>query len=414
VAIELPWLLGGPPAFSFVVFPTPEALVNSPGVTLPGLYGTSDCPVVGYSEAALLAILERSYPAGYLAAMRLSPTGGYELIQAAAKTLRRASDAVAELYCCSLLAFAHGPAFSTGLVEFFRLTADEGAITIRAGTHVRTGRTGRRYVTASDAVFGALDLGPVTVQATAIEPDQTYDVPGVVITAGGEAIAGEIDEIAELGAGSGFDPNMQVRQMAAFVGGRTPCLDGLGEDVGVPRFAGESDDRYRLRILQRPDTVSPDAIERGLDLLLGPLGLHACLRQVGTERLPGFFYDAGSSSDSPQVPTNNYAYDMDFTVRPADRYKLLLDIGTFRGFFVVGVPAIPDIAEFGMFYDTATTDTFPLQNAYDTTSPTAQNVAYDGFSTLNSSIYQAIHSMLDEKRAAGVSFELLLDPLGCN
>lgn len=412
MAIELTWFLA--PLESFTIGDPPEALVNSPGPILPGLYGVNECPIVGYTQEQLLAVLERSYPKTYLAGLRLSPTGGYELLQAAAKTFKRVSAAVAELYCCSLLAFAHGAAFSGGLVEFLRETDDGGAITIRVGTLVRASRSGRLYRISADAVFGPTDLGPVIVAAIAVEPDIAYDAPGTVITAGAEAIPGEIDTIAELAAGSGFDPSIQVRQTGPFVGGRSPCLDGLGEDVNVLRLVGETDDRYRLRILQRPDTVSPAAIERGLDLLLGALGLHACLREVGTERLPGFFYDAGSSSDSPQVPANNYAYDMDFSVRPADRYKLLLDLASFRGFFLVGVPPIPDIAEFGMFYDTALGDPFPLSNAYDTTSQTQQNVAYDGFSALNSSIYMAIHDMLNEKRAAGVGFELVLDPLGCD
>jgi len=81
---------------------------------------------------------------------------------------------------------------------------------------------------------------------------------------------------------------------------------------------------------------------------------------------------------------------------------------------MIGVPPIPDLADFGMAYDGATSDAFPQQNAYDTTSLTQPNVAYDGFSTLNSSIYQAIFDMINEKRAAGVGFELYLETIGCD
>jgi hypothetical protein len=306
------WLLASPPSSS-----------STSGITLPPVYGSpEECPVVGFTQAELLAIIERSYPKSYLEGLRSSPTGGYEQMQAAAKLFERVSRAVAELYCCSLLAFAHGPAFTTGLVEFFRETFVEGAVTIKAGSFVRASRSGRRFILMNDVVFGPTDLGPMPVSVFAEEPDQTYDLQGVTITAGGESIPGEIDTIDATASGSGFDPNLQVRQLATFSGGRTPCLDGLGEDLLVPRLADESDDRYRLRIIQKPDTVSPLAIERGLDLLLGSLGLHACLREVGTERFPGIFYDAGSSADSPQDPANNFAYDMDFSLRPADRFKL--------------------------------------------------------------------------------------------
>jgi hypothetical protein len=400
----LNWLLAS--------LPTPSGVGN--GFSLPPLYGSStDCPVVGFTQAQLLAIIERSYPREYLEGLRSSPTGGYEQLEAAALVFERVSRAVAELYCCSLLAYAHGPAFSTGVVEFVRETDAEGAITIKAGSFVAASANGRRFVISADVVFGPTDLGPVAVAVVAEEPDQAYDLQGVFLSASGQTLPGEVDTIAELALGSGFDPNMQVRQLASFSGGRTPCLDGLGQDLLVPRFEGESDDRYRLRIIQKPDTVSPAAIERGLDLLLNALGLHACLREVGTERLPGIFYDAGSSADSPQVPANNYAYDMDFSTRPADRFKVWLDAASFRGFFLVGLPPVPDLADFGMAYDGAVTDVFPQQNAYDTTSLTQPNVAYDGFSTLNTSLYMAIYDMINEKRAAGVGFELYLETIGC-
>lgn len=401
------------PAFFLWLLSSPPSSSSTSGITLPPVYGSpEECPVIGLTQTELLAIIERSYPKSYLEGLRSSPTGGYEQMQAAAKLFERVSRAVAELYCCSLLAFAHGPSYTTGLVEFFRETFVEGAVTIKAGSFVRASRSGRRFVVVNDVVFGPTDLGPVPVSVFGEEPDQTYDVQGVTITAGGETIAGEVDTIDATAEGSGFDPNLHVRQLATFSGGRTPCLDGLGEDLLVPRLADESDDRYRLRIIQKPDTVSPLALERGLDLLLGALGLHACLREVGTERLPGLFYDAGSSADSPQDAAHNFAYDMDFSLRPEDRFKLYLNNAEFRGFMLIGVPTIPDLADFGMAYD-ASGGVFPQQNAYDTTSPTQPNVAYDGFSTLNASIYQAIYDMVNEKRAAGVGFELYIETIGC-
>lgn len=414
MSFSLPWLLLGPPGPTFFVSDPAEEAFNSPGPVLPPTFAGSECPIIGFTQAELLAVIEKSYPKDYLDGLRSQPNGGYELFQAAAKLLARVSVAVAEYYCCSFLAFAHGPSLSTGQVEFSRATFLEGAVTLGAGSFVRASRSGRLFLTLGAAVFGPTDLGPVVVSVVALEPSQQYDVPGVFVTAGSELVEGEIDELAQLSSTSvGFDPSMRVRQPAATAGGQSACLDGLGEQDGIFRLADESDDRYRLRIVQTPDTISPDALDRGLDNLLGALGLHACVREVGTDRLPGFFFDAGSSADSPQVPANNYAFDMNFVTRPADRFKLLLSEADFRGFLLIGLPPIADLADFGMAFDGTTADAFPQQNAFDTISLTQPNVAYDGFSTLNGSIYRAIYDMVNEKRAAGVGFELYLETIDC-
>jgi hypothetical protein len=72
------------------------------------------------------------------------------------------------------------------------------------------------------------------------------------------------------------------------------------------------------------------------------------------------------------------------------------------------------MADFGAFFDTATSDPFPLQNAYDTIALDQNNAAYDGFVLLNTSIYRAVYDMINEKKAAGVGFELYLETIGCD
>lgn len=399
----LHWVLASPPA-------TGEAAAND---SLPPTFSASSCVEQGYDQAALLAVVERSYPRDYLEGLRSRPGGGYELFQSAAAVLARCSDAVSELYCCSLLAFAHGGVLATGTVEFYRNDFSGGAVTLGQGSFVATSRTGRRFLTQAPVVFGSTDLGPhaVGVQAEAVGSE--YNVAGVTLTAGGESLEGEIDTVLRLAPTSvGFDPAVQVRQLAPTSGGLSACLDGLGGDVLIPRQTLEQDDRYRLRIVTTPDTVSPDAIQRGLDGILGALGQHGCLREVGTPRLPGLFFDAGSSADSPQVPAHNFAFDMDFSVRPDDRFKLLLSLRDSRAFFLIGVPRLVE-TDFGAAFDGATTDAFPLQNAFDTTSPTASSAAFDGFTTLQGSLYRSIFAMLDQKRAAGVGFELYIESVSC-
>jgi len=131
-----------------------------------------------------------------------------------------------------------------------------------------------------------------------------------------------------------------VTNDASPTGGRSAMLDELGGERGIGRTPGEVDDAYRERIGRPADTVSPMAIRRAANAVLAPLGSAVCLRQVGSRLMPGFYYDAGSSADSPQVPANNYAYDMNPAVRPEDRFKFYLDYTEFRAFFMIGVPPI--------------------------------------------------------------------------
>lgn len=75
-------------------------------------------------------------------------------------------------------------------------------------------------------------------------------------------------------------------------------LDGIGEDKNLPRFHGETDAVYALRISTIADVVTPNAVKRTLYKIMGALPW--CFREVGTmvgqagaagASLPGFFYD---------------------------------------------------------------------------------------------------------------------------
>lgn len=402
------WVISDPPAVS--PYSPPPPLPPVIGAALP-------CQGIFYTQDYLLRVIDRAYPADYIFTIKAKRNGGYELFQAAAKVEERVSLAISRMQCCAFVLSAEGGEFATGTVEFYREDAAIGAITFRAGTRLSTSIGGRDFITQADAVFGVGDLGPHTVAVRAAAFGYEYNVPGTVITAAGEVLPGEISVIkraiaVDASNAAAIDPNMKVRQLAPTQGGRDACLDGLGNDLGIPRQTGETDAQYRLRILETPDTVSPGAIQRGVDKLLTPLGSAACLREVGTAKLPGFFYDAGASTDATQVPANNYAYDFDFAVRPQDRFKLYLDYTDMRAFFLVGVPRLVDLS-FGLVYDTSSADPFPIQNAYDTTAAAAPNAAYDGFTRLNAAVYKSIYAMVDAKRAAGVRFDLYIEDVGC-
>jgi len=189
-------------------------------------------------------------------------------------------------------------------------------------------------------------------------------------------------------------------------GGRSPMLDELGSERGVFRADNESDDSYRLRVATPADVVSPNAIVRTLNRALAPFGLSACFREVGTDLFPGFFFDAGSSEDTPQDPDRNFAWDMDGELRPEDRFKTWLSFAEFRAFFLVGVPRL-GLGEFGFPYD-ATSDGV---NAYGS-DPQLQN-AYDGYPIGNATIYSVIFNAIERARAGGVGFDLYVEDVGC-
>jgi hypothetical protein len=72
-------------------------------------------------------------------------------------------------------------------------------------------------------------------------------------------------------------------------GGVAGLIDLLGADRGIPRSPNEPTEAYRLRISQIADVVTPNAIRRALNRSIAPVPW--CFREVGSELLPGFFYD---------------------------------------------------------------------------------------------------------------------------
>jgi len=386
-------------------------IITSP--PLPPIFGgPTTCTTTAYDQAYLLRLVERSYPQDYIFSLKNKLAGGYEVFGAAASVGARVSTAIAELECCAFLSTASGGVRATGTVEFFRSDATAGAYTISVGTVVRASRSGRDFLTTGPVSFSGGGLGPLTAPVVASATGAEYNVPGQVITAGAELLPGEIDTVWLLKTNFPLlDLALHVRQIVPTTGGGDACLDGLGNDVLIPRNNLESDDVYRLRIYETPDTVSPGAITRGVNKLLTPLGAAVCLREVGTMKLLGFFFDAGDHTDQLH-PESMYAYDMDFSLRESARYKVYLNFTEFRAFFLVGVPSI--IAEdFGLTYDGASGDNFSMQNAYDQTATDALNSAYDGRTYLQASLYQSIWDMVDAKRAAGVDFDVYIESHGC-
>lgn len=173
------------------------------------------------------------------------------------------------------------------------------------------------------------------------------------------------------------DHGITVTNAASPTGGAIGMLDLLGRERSVPRLALETDSAYSARVAGVSDVVSPKAIARGVNVSLRPYG-DGVIREVGSAMLPGFYFDAGASTDTVQDPNRNFAFDMNSVQRPDDEWKCLLSYAEMRGFFLVGVPEITG----GVNTD------------------------------LSKSVYQRVYSEVDARRAAGVSFVMYRTLMG--
>ena len=197
------------------------------------------------------------------------------------------------------------------------------------------------------------------------------------------------------------DLGLQVSNLLSPTGGRLPVLDEIGAEREIFRSNNETDDVYRERVATPADVVSPNAIIRAINRVLVPLGIHACFREVGRELFRGFFYDGDPTSIDPNVA---FAYDMDFTVRPADRYKLLLDYTEFRAFFVISVPPTGG-GDYGFAYDDSPTGFYDASPYTD---------FFDGYPVTQAAIYQQLYNSVKTVIAGGVGFDLVLDSGPCS
>lgn len=105
------------------------------------------------------------------------------------------------------------------------------------------------------------------------------------------------------------DYGLTVTNAAQPTGGCIGMLDGIGADKNLPRLTGETDAAYSQRIWQIADVVSPNAIRRTLNRILGTIPW--CFREVGSALQPGFFFvDANDPAVSPGKGGDAYDYDI--------------------------------------------------------------------------------------------------------
>jgi hypothetical protein len=242
------------------------------------------------------------------------------------------------------------------------------------------GETNVQAVSAATATFLWTDGQRMVVEALTGTLVSGHTVTGSVSSA--VAAVPSIDDPAALTAETGtaawrlldwvVDIGLLVTNPTSPSGAQTPMLDSLGDERNIRRSPGEPDAQYRERVATPADVVSPNALRRQANRALAPQGVSACLREIGQANFRGFFYDGDPSSVDPAVA---FAYDLDFTIRPQDRFKLMMDYLEFRAFFLVGVPTLdPSIAP---------------------------------------DVYRAVYNSIATSKAGGVGFDLYIEDIGC-
>lgn len=284
---------------------------------------------------------------------------------------------------------------ATGLLE---VTAVTGAF--QPGELVEQAGTG------AAGLFRAVGNGWFVYENVNPIPFGTGAIAGIVsgATANVTAVTTSPFPTAEVGVAAwqlfgwgAFGIGLAVTNPVRPTGGATAMLDHAGYERGIGRSPGESDDLYRERIVQLPDTVSPNAIKRAMNRVLAPYGIEGCLREPGElETFQGLFYDTPNLSGP-------YAYAYDLPETPEHRFKVALDLSEFRGFMFITLPRI-GLGDFGCGYDEGG---LPFYDA----SPF--EVFHDGYPVTQGEIYRNVWNAVEKARAGGVGFVILPDQYGC-
>lgn len=384
--------------------------------TLPG-------PIVALTQQQLLDLMDRLLPPGYIDTLK-SPGPGFEVLQSYAKIFERAAQAAETLGDDSQIFSSASAARAAGSVELFRAAAHPEAITVvvQAGTVVTTSNGGRDFVTLENVTFASAALGPFTVAIEAVAPGYEWNVTGQVTTADGTVLEGEIDAIKTLVEDPQLgDLTIQVRQITSTSGGTDAALDAIGADRGIERQPNETNDLYRRRVQQLPDTVSRGAIVRALEAVFDPINANFTLIET-FEITYQTCWDAPSSVIAgSDFDPNLFVYDDPDLDRIPFRNRWL-DENDFRGAFIVVVPNLEPLRDFGMAWDdtaviptdlvSPTTGGVRALSAYDVPISLGlgiQQGAYDGFDVERAALFLGLFDTLQEIKAGGVLAVLELE-----
>lgn len=367
-----------------------------------------------FTAQYFLSLFERLLPYDYL--YPLETTGpGYELFHAFSKIGERLSLAVKRLDDGLYVITAPPASFTEVEVLLSRpLSSTSVGFTELAGTIVETTFGGRKFELLEDVTFGALESGPKPVMARALFPSYQWNVLGRQETPDGEELAGEISKVVSPFQRFAFsEPFIRVSQLEFASGGVPGFLEQLGIDRGIARIIGEGVEEYRSRLQSLPDTVSPAAMKRNLDLIWKPLLLDYSFIET---------WDIAYQScyDSPSTPISGSLLDPTTFVyddpRPTTPFKnRWLDDIEFRGAFIVVLPRLGSFSQRAIAMDDAGVENFDFltefgkraQPAFDIDSDLpASGIflgAFDGYDAVANSYYTATFNSLQAVKPAGVA-----------
>lgn len=367
-----------------------------------------------FSFDYFLRLYERLLPSDYLFPLRTTGPG-YELLQAFARIGERTSLAAYRLDQGLYAITAPSASFSTVEVEFARaLSASSLSFTQKQGTLVQTTFGGRKFKTLADVSFLSTDAGPKTVQVQALFPSYQWNVLGRQETEDGEELAGEISKVVFPIQQPAFaEPFITVRQLDFASGGSPGMLEQIGLDRGIERAIGEDETSYRFRISTLPDTISPAAMRRNIDLIWLPLFLSYQFIETWNVTYQSC-YDAPESPivDSDFDPAT-FVYDDPRSTTPfKNRW---LDDVEFRGAFIVVLPRLTSFSQRAVAMDDEGVVNFDFLTQYGQRACPAFDLEgelsdvglllgfFDGYDAPARAYYTATFNTLQAIKPAGVA-----------
>lgn len=200
----------------------------------------------------------------------------------------------------------------------------------------------------------------------------------------------ELEELEDVG--------VSVTQPAPATGGRVDVLSAVAGERKVERSTNETDADFADRLVELPDVVSPNAIERILKRILEPYGVRYCLHETGdVDGLMGFTWgvhpwDYGTACGCGTVEPPGSALIGSGIV--------WMSAGTSTRFFLICMGRV-SLEQLGFAWDSSDTN-----NPY----PAAWGVMiWDGFDAAFNELAGRVYDAIDAAREAGVGFAIVLD-----
>jgi len=248
-----------------------------------------------------------------------------------------------------------------------------------------------RFVTLDN--FVAADLFPRRILEVRSGPGQSMEAVLATAFPAAVPLATPFDFTVRT-----FSELFTVSQPAAFSGGTTAILDAIGDERRARRQLFEKDAEYRERVCEVSDVVSPNAIKRIVERILGPHGCNwKLIETLDPLTLTGLTYDypiPGPPAVPPYPAPLWAAYDTEdlecngAVYAPPTRY------------FAILVERC-SIDDWTLWYDAAPS---PKPNAYDADA----SAPYDGDDWAFNTLMAALYNQVNSAKAGGVAWDLIL------